>query len=275
MPSVKKKVTRKVKKIQAKKPAIEISKVKTKTPKAAPKKVKKVSDTAEAKKEETHETTPSSKKIKTKANRLKEMEEADEEAEPRGVIYVGHVPDGFFEPEMKTYFSQFGDVTRLRLSRSRKTGGSKGYAFVEFKEASVAEVVAQTMHKYLLFGKQLVCNVVPREKCHPQLFKNWKWIPKDTRKERFEKEMHLINDRPTIEVNGKSLPQMTQVQVKSRNESRKKLSNRLDELGIDYDLEGIDEPDADEGKAEASEKVSSENSKVKKKASKKAKAAKS
>ena len=37
-----------------------------------------------------------------------------------GVIYLGKIPHGFFEREMKAYFSQFGDVTRLRLSRNRK-----------------------------------------------------------------------------------------------------------------------------------------------------------
>lgn len=38
----------------------------------------------------------------------------------RGVIYLGHIPHGFFERQMKAYFSQFGTVTRLKLARSRK-----------------------------------------------------------------------------------------------------------------------------------------------------------
>lgn len=37
-----------------------------------------------------------------------------------GVIYVGHLPLGLFEPQLKTYFEQFGKVLRLRLSRSKK-----------------------------------------------------------------------------------------------------------------------------------------------------------
>lgn len=37
-----------------------------------------------------------------------------------GVIYVGHLPLGLFEPQLKTYFEQFGTVLRLRLSRSKK-----------------------------------------------------------------------------------------------------------------------------------------------------------
>ena len=37
-----------------------------------------------------------------------------------GVLYVGHIPHGFYEHEMRGFFSQFGTVNRLRLSRSKK-----------------------------------------------------------------------------------------------------------------------------------------------------------
>ena len=43
-----------------------------------------------------------------------------------GVVYLGHVPHGFYEKEMRAFFTQFGAVTRLRLSRSKRTGRSKG-----------------------------------------------------------------------------------------------------------------------------------------------------
>lgn len=38
----------------------------------------------------------------------------------RGVIYLGRIPHGFYEDEMRSYFSQFGSVTRLKLYRSKK-----------------------------------------------------------------------------------------------------------------------------------------------------------
>jgi nucleolar protein 15 len=41
---------------------------------------------------------------------------------------------------MKAYFGQFGEVTRLRLSRNKKTGKSKHYAYVEFKHPEAGEV---------------------------------------------------------------------------------------------------------------------------------------
>lgn len=63
---------------------------------------------------------------------------------------------------MKQYFSQFGDVTRLRLSRNKKTGRSKHYAFIEFASHEVAQIVAETMHNYLLFGRLLQCNSITK-----------------------------------------------------------------------------------------------------------------
>ena len=38
----------------------------------------------------------------------------------RGVIYIGHLPFGFFEDQLRGFFSQFGTITRLRLSRNKK-----------------------------------------------------------------------------------------------------------------------------------------------------------
>lgn len=36
-----------------------------------------------------------------------------------GTIYLGRIPHGFHEEEMKSYFSQFGEISRLRLSRNK------------------------------------------------------------------------------------------------------------------------------------------------------------
>lgn len=81
------------------------------------------------------------------------------------------VPRGFFEPQMKKYFNQFGRVLNLRLSRNKKTGASKHYAFVEFASAEVADIVARTMNNYLMFGHILKCSLIPKEQVHENLFK--------------------------------------------------------------------------------------------------------
>lgn len=72
---------------------------------------------------------------------------------------------------MRAYFSQFGTITRIRLSRNRKTGRSKHYAFIEFESAEVAKIVADTMDKYLLFGHILKCKFAAPEKLHSEVWK--------------------------------------------------------------------------------------------------------
>lgn len=57
--------------------------------------------------------------------------------------------------EMTQYFKQFGRVTNVRVIRSKRTGNSRGCAFVEFSEPAVAQIVADTMNNYLM-GKRLI-----------------------------------------------------------------------------------------------------------------------
>jgi nucleolar protein 15 len=90
---------------------------------------------------------------------------------PSLTIWSSRVPRGFFEPQMKKYFAQFGPVTKLRLSRNKKTGASKHYAFVEFASAEVADIVARTMDNYLMFGHILKCKLIPADQVSPDLFK--------------------------------------------------------------------------------------------------------
>jgi len=93
------------------------------------------------------------------------------EKKDRGLVYISHVPHGFYEKQMREFFSQFGVVTNLRLGRSKKTGRSKGFAFVEFKYKEVAKIAADSMNNYLMFDKIVKCEVVPQEKCKPAVFR--------------------------------------------------------------------------------------------------------
>merc|ERR1712240_259864 len=93
------------------------------------------------------------------------------EGKNRGVIYISHIPHGFYEQAMRKFFGQFGSVTNLRLARSKKTGKSCGYAFVEFKYKEVATVVAETMNNYLMFDRLLKCSLVPKERVSRAIFR--------------------------------------------------------------------------------------------------------
>lgn len=89
---------------------------------------------------------------------------------------------------MRAYFTQFGDITRLRLSRNRITGRSKHYAFVEFSSAAVAKIVAETMDNYLMYGHILKCKYIPAEQIHPELWKGANRRFKQTPWNRIEKK---------------------------------------------------------------------------------------
>ncbi|APA12496.1 hypothetical protein SS1G_03893 [Sclerotinia sclerotiorum 1980 UF-70] len=103
----------------------------------------------------------------------KAIKKAAEEAanDLPGVVYIGRIPHGFYEAEMKAYFSQFGDILKIRLSRNRRTGASKHYAWIQFESRGVAEIVAKTMDNYLLFNHILKVKLVPDEQLPEDLFK--------------------------------------------------------------------------------------------------------
>ncbi|XP_077392962.1 MKI67 FHA domain-interacting nucleolar phosphoprotein [Festucalex cinctus] len=144
-----------------------------------------------------------------------------------GVIYVGHLPRGLFEPQLRAYFEQFGAVLRLRLSRSKKTGGSKGYAFVEFDCDEVAKIVAETMNNYLMGERLIKCHVIPPEKLHEKLFA----ASQRTFKKPSKPAVARYNKKRTSEQVVKMTNNLLQ--------KERKLRKRLAAQGIDYDFPGF------------------------------------
>lgn len=144
-----------------------------------------------------------------------------------GVIYVGHLPNGLFEPQLRQYFEQFGTVLRLRLSRSKKTGGSKGYAFVEFDCDEVARIVAETMNNYLMGERLIKCSVVPPEKVHNQLFVG-------------SQKIFAKPSRPAVKRYNKIRRPGEAKRITSKLlQKEAKLRKKLAEKGIDYDFPGF------------------------------------
>uniref|UniRef100_UPI0037E83661 MKI67 FHA domain-interacting nucleolar phosphoprotein n=1 Tax=Semicossyphus pulcher TaxID=241346 RepID=UPI0037E83661 len=144
-----------------------------------------------------------------------------------GVIYVGHLPLGLFEPQLKTYFEQFGKVQRLRLSRSKKTGGSKGYAFVEFDCDEVAKIVAETMNNYLMGERLIKCHVIPPEKVHEKMFVG--------SQREFKKPSYPAVDRYNKKRTAEQLTKMKDKLLRKESKLRKRLAAH----GIDYDFPGF------------------------------------
>ncbi|KAM5434067.1 nucleolar protein [Microsporum canis] len=166
---------------------------------------------------------PDSKKA-MKAIRRKKKE--NPEPEEPGTVYVGRIPHGFYEDEMRAYFSQFGDISRLRLSRNRTTGKSKHYAFVEFTSTSVAKIVAAAMQNYLMFGHILKCKYIPNDKVHPEM---WKGANR-----RFKKTPWNQIEKRRLEA-GKSRDQWSKA-ISKESSKRAKKAEKMKALGYEYDI---------------------------------------
>lgn len=146
-------------------------------------------------------------------------------AASRGVVYLGHLPHGFYEEELRGFFSQFGKVARVKVSRSPKTGRSKGYAFVEFAYDDVAKIVAQTMNNYLMFERLIKAQYIPPEKVHAKMFPKY-WITPESVLGR-KKNLKSKQNGPITQEN--------------KDKHRKRLTTKLNravnvlkEMGIDY-----------------------------------------
>ena len=135
---------------------------------------------------------------------------------------------GFEEREITVFLNQFGNVKRCRVSRSKKTGRSRGYAFVDFADHEVAKIVAETMSGYFLLEKRLVCHLLPMDKVHELMFARPK---RPVSKAAMQKKAMLeVNKRRSVEV----LKGITAKLVEREELKRKKLAA----LGIDYDFPG-------------------------------------
>ncbi|XP_054747434.1 MKI67 FHA domain-interacting nucleolar phosphoprotein [Anastrepha obliqua] len=164
--------------------------------------------------------------------KLKKQQEKNDNK--RGIVFIKHLPHGFFEEQLKNYFEQFGAVTRLRLGRSRRTGGSKGYAFVEFAYPEVAEVAAETMDNYLMFKKVVKAAYIPPEK---QLYNYFKTSVRKV-KNKAGRDIYVSHKTAAIHRKVKQMNNWSDKNYQKRAlkklEKVKKLNEKYAHLGIDF-----------------------------------------
>lgn len=143
--------------------------------------------------------------VRQRLEQAKRRQAKRTEKEDTGVVYIGRLPHGFFEEQLKAYFSQFGDVRRVRVSRNKKTGHSKHYGFLEFVSREVAEIVVDTMNNYLLDGHLIQMALIPKEEVDPNLWiganRKFRKVPTDRvervrrSRSRTDEERHRLNQR--------------------------------------------------------------------------------
>ncbi|XP_008781225.1 MKI67 FHA domain-interacting nucleolar phosphoprotein-like isoform X2 [Phoenix dactylifera] len=166
----------------------------------------------------------------------RKISEPEEPVKETGtVLYIGHIPHGFYEEQMEGFFQQFGKIKRLRIARNRKTGKSRHYGFLEFENPEVAKVVADEMNNYLLFEHNLQLSLIPPERVHPKLWKGVNRIFKPLDWKAIARKRH--NKERTMEEHQRMVHG-----ILKRDEKRRK---RIKAAGIDYecpDFVGVVQP---------------------------------
>ena len=189
------------------------------------------------------------KNIKKNKKREIQNEEGISSNPSTGVIYVGHLPWGFLDDNLKKYFSQFGNITRIISPKSSKTGRSVGYAFIEFEDEETARIAAKTMNNYILFEKILKCSFVEDKKKYDRIFLKWK--------KKFEfKERYKIQCEKMKKKNKEEIKTMIQGLLDREEQRREKMK----ELGIKYEYKGFKEI-VDEYKKENKSFINKKNEK--------------
>ena len=184
----------------------------------------------ESSKEEEESMEEEEKNIKKNKKREIQNEEGISSNPSTGVIYVGHLPWGFLDDNLKKYFSQFGNITRIISPKSSKTGRSVGYAFIEFEDEETARIAAKTMNNYILFEKILKCSFVEDKKKYDRIFLKWK--------KKFEfKERYKIQCEKMKKKNKEEIKTMIQGLLDREEQRREKMK----ELGIKYEYKGFKE----------------------------------
>lgn len=135
--------------------------------------------------------------MKKRKQQVKKVPKVEEKKETEsGVVFISHLPHGFYDRELKAFFSQFGKLSRVSVPRSENTGAVCGYGYLEFRVPEVAKIAANTMNGYLVKGKILKCEYVPKERLSEKMFPkqiyNAQNCPKAKRREAAIQKMNRI-----------------------------------------------------------------------------------
>jgi nucleolar protein 15 len=129
------------------------------------------------------------------------------------------------------------------LSRNKKTGASKHFAFIEFAEASTAEVVSKTMDGYLLFGHILRCKLVPDSQIHEDL---WKGANRRFKKVPWNKMAGKQLERPLGE-------SKWEAKISKEEKRRSARAEKLKAIGYEFEAPALKAAEAKPKAVEAAE----------------------
>ena len=73
-------------------------------------------------------------------------------------VYIGNLPYRVNERDLRDFFSSYGNIADVRIVKDRKTGRSKGYAFITFSNAREANKSLES-HGQDMEGRSMVVRI--------------------------------------------------------------------------------------------------------------------
>ncbi|KAE8681578.1 D-arabinono-1,4-lactone oxidase-like [Hibiscus syriacus] len=73
-------------------------------------------------------------------------------------VFIGGLPKDTSEDDLRDFCEPIGEIFEIRLIKDKKSGESKGYAFVAFKTKEVAEKAVEELHRKEFKGKTIRCS---------------------------------------------------------------------------------------------------------------------
>jgi len=73
-------------------------------------------------------------------------------------IYVGNLPYGVTDAELRNTFARYGDVDQVNLITDKFTGESKGFGFVEMNNNGEADAAIKGLNGTALKGRNITVN---------------------------------------------------------------------------------------------------------------------
>ncbi len=73
-------------------------------------------------------------------------------------IYVGNLAFTVTEEELKTLFSEFGEIESVKVITDRYTGQNKGFGFVEMPSNSEADKAIKALNGKFINGRNIKVN---------------------------------------------------------------------------------------------------------------------
>ncbi len=83
-------------------------------------------------------------------------------------MYIGNLPYDVTEDDLRNAFSEFGEVSSVKIIMDKFSGRSKGFGFVEMPSNSEADQAIKTLNGKAFNGRSIKVNQAEAKRKRPQ-----------------------------------------------------------------------------------------------------------